>query len=93
MIKDFLCKETEKIFNRTFSKRIPKRLHRTALRKLEYLDAAVNVNDLRVPPGNALEKLSGKRKYQYSIRINGQFRLCFEWKDGDAYNVEIIDYH
>ena len=93
MIKHFLCKETEKIFNREFSKKIPKSIHRIALRKLEYLNAATSINDLRVPPGNALEKLSGKRSHQYSIRLNDQFRICFSWKTGDAYDVEIVDYH
>lgn len=63
------------------------------MRKLRYLDNAADLNDLRVPPGNRLEKLSGKRKGQYSIRINDQYRICFDWKSGNAYRVEIVDYH
>ena len=63
------------------------------MRKLRYLDNAADLNDLRVPPGTRLEKLSGKRKGQYSIRINEQYRICFSWKNGDAYRVEIVDYH
>ncbi len=63
------------------------------MRKLRYLDNVVDLNDLRVPPGNRLEKLSGKRKGQYSIRINDQYRICFDWKAGNAYRVEIVDYH
>jgi len=64
-----------------------------ALRKLAMLDAAESLDDLRVPPGNRLEKLSGKRTGQHSIRINDQWRICFEWRDGDAHQVEIVDYH
>jgi len=64
-----------------------------ALRKLVMLDAAESLDDLRVPPGNRLEKLSGKRTGQHSIRINDQWRICFEWRDGDAHQVEIVDYH
>ena len=93
MIKSFKCKETEKLFKRRISRKFPKKIYRTALRKLEYLKASITLNDLRSPPGNHLEKLSGKRKSQHSIRINDQWRICFRWKDGDAYNVEITDYH
>ena len=63
------------------------------MRKLRYLDNAADLNDLRVPPGNRLEKLAGKRKGQHSIRINEQYRICFSWKNGNAYRVEIVDYH
>jgi proteic killer suppression protein len=93
MIRSFKCKETEKIFNRLFSKRFPKNIQRVALRKLRMLNRATILNDLRVPPSNRLEALKGTRKGQYSIRINNQWRVCFKWKKGDAINVEIVDYH
>ena len=93
MIKSFNCAETEKIFERRFSLKFPQDIQRTALRKLRMLTRAININDLRIPPANRLEKLIGKRKRQYSIRINNQWRICFVWQDNDAINVEIIDYH
>ena len=93
MIKDFVCKETEKIFNRLISLKLPRDIQKTARRKLEILEGAEVLVDLRIPPNNHLEKLSKDRKGQYSIRINDQWRICFEWSGGDAYNVEIIDYH
>ena len=93
MIKSFRDKETEKLFSRQFSRRLPPNLHRIAWRKLVILDAAERLNDLRVPPGNRLEKLTGKREGQYSIRINDRWRICFRWSEGDAYDVEIVDYH
>jgi len=93
MIKSFRDKEAEKIFNRQFSRKIPRSIHRIALRKLVMLDAAIEIRDLRVPPGNRLEILKGSRKGQHSIRINQQWRLCFMWRAGNAYNVEIVDYH
>ena len=93
MIKSFACKETKKLFNREFSRKLPQDIQRVARRKLEILDAAEVLQDLRIPPSNRLEKLSGDRKGQYSIRINDQSRICFEWRRGDAYNVEIADYH
>ena len=93
MIKSFKDKETERIFNRAFSRRLPTGVQRVALRRLVYLHAAGDLNDLSVPPSNRLEKLSGDRRGQHSIRINDQWRICFEWIDGDAYNVEIVDYH
>jgi proteic killer suppression protein len=83
----------EDIFNGIRSKRLPARLHRIAMRKLRYLDNAADVNDLRVPPGNRLEKLSGDRRGLHSIRINEQYRICFSWKEGNAHRVEIVDYH
>lgn len=92
MIKNFLCRETEKLFYRQQSNRF-KNIERTGVRKLWMIDAAMNINDLRIPPANHLEKLSGKRKGQHSIRINEQWRICFKWKKGDAYDVEITDYH
>jgi proteic killer suppression protein len=66
---------------------------KAALRKLKWLDAAAEVNDLRIPPGNRLEKLKGDRDGQHSIRVNDQWRICFEWHEGHAWNVEIVDYH
>jgi toxin HigB-1 len=93
MIKTFCCKETEKLFARQTSSRLPPDLHRGARRKLGLLDVAQQLNDLRVPPGNRLEKLDGNREGQHSIRINDQWRLCFRWSEGDAYDVEIVDYH
>jgi proteic killer suppression protein len=93
MIKTFACKETKRIFNRHFSRKLPQDIQRVARRRLEILDAAEVLQDLRIPPSNRLEKLSGDRQGQYSIRINDQWRICFEWLSGDAYNVEIVDYH
>jgi proteic killer suppression protein len=93
MIKSFRCKETQKIFEREYSRRILYSIQRTAMRKLWMIDAAITLNDLRVPPSNHLEKLHGKRKKQHSIRINKQWRICFTWRQGDAYDVEITDYH
>ena len=81
------------VFNRTYSKKLPETILQRSLRKLRMIDAAVDVNDLRVPPGNHLEALSGKRYGQHSIRINNQWRICFTWSQGDAYDVEIVDYH
>jgi proteic killer suppression protein len=93
MIRSFRDKETERLFSRRFSWRFPPSLHRPAWRKLAILDAAERLEDLRVPPGNRLEKLSGDREGQHSIRINDQWRICFRWSEGDAYDVEIVDYH
>ncbi|MFC1787628.1 type II toxin-antitoxin system RelE/ParE family toxin [Patescibacteria group bacterium] len=93
MIKSFKCKETQKIFHRELSKKIPHSLNRIAMRKLWILDAIVNLNELKIPPSNRLEKLSGNRSGQYSIRINIQWRICFTWNQNNAENVEIIDYH
>ncbi len=93
MIKSFASKETEKLFNREISRKFQQSIQQIARRKLEILDATEVLQDLRIPPSNHLEKLSGDRKGQYSIRINKQWRICFEWRNGDAYNVEIVDYH
>ena len=93
MIESFKSKETEKIFNRYFSKKLPQDIQRPALLQLKSLNQARNINDLRNPPANRLEKLGGDRKGQYSIRINDQWRICFIWKDNNAYDVEIADYH
>jgi len=93
MIKNFVCKETEKIFNRQISHKLPGDIQKTARRKLEILAGAEILIDLRIPPDNHLEKLLKDRKGQYSIRFNDQWRICFEWRGGDAYNVGIVDYH
>jgi proteic killer suppression protein len=93
MIKTFADKETEKLFQRQKSRPLPVDIQRKARMKLEILDAAENLDDLKVPPGNRLEGLSGKREDQHSIRINQQWRICFRWKNGDCYDVEIVDYH
>jgi toxin HigB-1 len=93
MIKTFRDKDTESIFARQFSKKFPANLLTVAWRKLAILDAAEKLDDLRVPPGNRLEKLSGDRAGQYSIRINDQWRICFSWGATGPANVEIVDYH
>ena len=93
MIKTFRDAETEKVFRRQFSRKLPPAIQQTALRKLRMLNNAVTLEDLRVPPANHLEKLSGDRAGQYSIRINNQWRLCFDWHDNSAHNVEITDHH
>ena len=93
MIKSFADKETGKIYNQNFSKKLPSDIQKVALRKLIMIDNAGCLEDLRVPPANHLEQLSGDRKGQYSIRINDQYRICFTEKDNDYYNVEIVDYH
>jgi proteic killer suppression protein len=93
VIRSFRDRETEKVFNRELSRRWSRDLQRVARRKLLMLDAAETLADLRMPPGNRLEKLSGDREGQYSIRINDQWRICFRWGEGDAHDVEIIDYH
>jgi proteic killer suppression protein len=92
MIKTFKCNDTEKIFN-DFDVKKFRGIAKTARIKLEVLDATVSLKSLRVPPGNRLEQLKGERKGQYSIRINDQWRICFIWKEGNVFEVEIIDYH
>jgi proteic killer suppression protein len=93
MIRSFRDDQAERLFERLPVKKLARGLQRAALRKLVLLDAATSLEDLRVPPGNRLEKLVGDRAGQYSIRINDQWRICFEWSEGDAYEVEIADYH
>ena len=93
MIRTFASKETEKIFSGQLSKKLPHDIQRTALRRLVVLHSAISINDLSGNPGNRFEKLSGDRKGQYSIRINDQWRVCFDWEGADAFNVEIGDYH
>ncbi len=93
MIRSFAGRDTERLFARESVPRWSAKLQRAALRKLLILDAAEAIVDLRVPPGNRLEKLSGNRAGQYSIRINDQWRICFRWRQADVYDVEIVDYH
>jgi len=93
MIKSFRDAETERVFARRFSRRLPNDIQSVALRKLRMISNAIDVSDLRSPPANRLEKLSGDRKGQYSVRINDQWRICFAWRGGDAHDVEICDYH
>lgn len=93
MIQSFNCKETEKIWNGEYSRKFPQDIQSRAIRKLRQLDAAINLDDLRVPPSNHLENLKGDRKGQMSIRINKQWRICFVWINEKAMSVEIIDYH
>ena len=93
VIKSFADRDTERLFVREVVRRFPSELHRAMLRKLTVLDAAESLDDLRVPPGNRLEKLKGDRAGQHSIRVNDQWRVCFRWKEGDAYDVAVVDYH
>jgi toxin HigB-1 len=93
VIEGFRDKETEQLWQRKKSKKFPPDIHRTALRKLEVLNAAVTLQDLRTTPAYRLEALEGKRKGQHSIRINDQWRICFKWNQGNATEVEITDYH
>ena len=93
MISSFKCKETKKLFHGRFSRKLPQNIQRVAARKLEQLNAATVLDTLRVPPGNCLEALEGNRQGQHSIRINSQWRICFVWRDSNAYDVEIVDYH
>ncbi len=93
MIESFKSNETEKIFHRQFSKKLPHNIQNIAFRKLRMLNRSSTIQDLLAPPANRLEVLSGNRKGQHSIRINDQWRICFKWQNGNAYNVEIVDYH
>ena len=92
MIRSFKCKDTEKLFDDLRVRRF-QAIEIVARRKLNMLDNATNLHDLAVLPGNRLEALRGKRSGQHSIRINDQYQVCFEWRRGDAHNVEIVDYH
>jgi proteic killer suppression protein len=93
VIKTFRDAETALLWNEEHSRRIPASLHKAALKKLQMLNAAGALGDLALPPGNRLERLRGDREGQYSIRINDQYRVCFLWRDGNAYDAEITDYH
>jgi len=93
MIITFSCKETEKIWDGNFSRRFPSTIQQTARRKLVHINSAISINDLLIPPGNRLEKLSGNLKGFHSVRINDQWRIIFKWKENSAFDVEIADYH
>jgi proteic killer suppression protein len=93
MIRSFADKETAAIFSGYSVRRLPLDMQQTARRKLKQLDAARIIDELRIPPGNRLEILKGDRKGQWSIRINDQWRICFHWEDGNAEDVQIVDYH
>ena len=93
MIRSFKNKDTEAIFGGEFVKGLDGQIQQRAREKLKYLDSAAELRDLMVPPSNQLEALKGDRKGQYSIRINKQWRICFRWRDGHAFDVEIADYH
>ncbi|MDP1604626.1 MAG: type II toxin-antitoxin system RelE/ParE family toxin [Legionella sp.] len=93
MIKSFRCKETKKIYDGSMSRKFPSSVQQRARRKLRMLNNARAIDDLRIPPGNHLEKLVGDRISQYSIKINDQWRLCFIWQDGTIIEVEMVDYH
>ena len=93
MIRRFKCRETSFIWEGKISKRFPRDIQDTARRKLRMINQSRDLKDLLIPPGNRLEQLKGSRKGQYSIRINDQWRICFKWNEGDAYDVEVVDYH
>jgi len=93
MIESFADSDTKQVFDREYSSEFPEDIQDRAYKKLLMIHSALNINDLRTPPGNQLEKLSGNRESQHSVRINDQSRICFQWKDGDAYYVETVDYH
>ena len=93
MIRSFRDKDTARLFARESVRRWSSELQHVALRKLRMLDAAMTLDDLRVPPANRLEKLKGDRRGQWSIRVNNQWRICFRWEGTDAHDVELVDYH
>ncbi len=93
LIVSFKCAETERVWRREFSRKLAGNIQQKALHKLQLVDAAVRLENLRVPPGNRLEALKGDRKGQHSIRINQQWRICFRWLSGNAHGLEIVDYH
>ena len=93
VIRSFEDKETERVWQGKRSRRLPHEIQASARRKLRMLNNAQSTEDLRIPPANRLEALKGKRRGQHSIRINDQWRICFVWRDADAYDVEIVDYH
>jgi toxin HigB-1 len=93
MIRSFRDQDTERLWNEERTRRISANLRKTALKKLQMLNAAATLGDLTLPPGNRLERLKGGREGQHSIRVNEQYRVCFEWREGNAHEVEITDYH
>ena len=93
MIQTFKCKETARLFEEGFSRRFPTSIIKPAIIRLVMLNNSGKLDDLRIPPSNHLEKLSGDREGDYSIRINGKYRVCFKWQENNAHDVEIVDYH
>ena len=93
MIQFFKCKETARIFEVGFSRKFPASIIKSAIIRLAMLNRSGKLDDLKIPPSDHLEKLSGGREYQYSIRINDKYRICFQWQESNAYDVEIVDYH
>ena len=93
MIRTFRDRDTKAVFHGEFVEKLDRRMQQRAREKLKYLDSAVDLRDLMIPPSNQLESLKGDRQGQHSIRVNKQWRVCFKWKDGDAFDVEIVDYH
>ncbi|MFP6741900.1 MAG: type II toxin-antitoxin system RelE/ParE family toxin [Alphaproteobacteria bacterium] len=93
MIRSFKSREAEQIWRGEVARRLPRDIQNVARRKLRMLNRSADIGDLRIPPGNRLERLSGKRAGQHSIRVNDQWRICFSWRRGDAFDVEIVDYH
>ena len=93
MIQSFKCKETAKVFDTGYSRKFPNTILKSAIIKLAMLNRSGKLDDLKIPPSNHLEKLSGDRDGQYSIRINNKYRVCFKWEINNAYDVEIVDYH
>jgi proteic killer suppression protein len=93
VIRSFRCRETKKIFDRRFSRKFPTDIQQRAFMKLNAIDSAIQIEDLSLPPSNRLEVLKSEHKGQWSIRINDQWRICFEWRDDNAEQVEIVDYH
>ena len=93
MIQSFKCKETAKVFDSGFSRKFPANILKSAIVRLAMLNRSGKLEDLRIPPSNHLEKLTGDRESQYSIRINDKYRVCFKWQENNVYDVEIVDYH
>ena len=93
MIQSFKCKETARVFDSGFSRKFPVSIQKSAIVRLAMLNRSLKLEDLRIPPSNYLEKLTGDREGQYSIRINDKYRVCFNWQENNAYDVEIVDYH
>ena len=93
MIQSFKCKETSRVFETGFSRKFPTSILKSAIIRLAMLNHSGKIDDLKIPPANHLEKLSGDRRGQFSIRINNKYRICFKWHKNNAYDVEIVDYH
>lgn len=93
MIRSFADRDTERIWHEQYIESVDRTVQRATLRKLELIHAAKDVQDLRVPPGNRLERLAGDRRGQHSVRVSAQWRICFVWREGDAEDVELVDYH